>query len=245
MQKYILSVIFAALAFTGGACSSTSYQAAPSTLKINEHASAVNTNVVTADEAVKTARTRGDSVIVKTKASQASTKSVGAHIDAALVDLGSKDYTSAAQHLIAAKVDNAVVAAYLEQTLEDMVEQGKSLGTATGALASAKAEVVLWKKAAGELQAKVDTMALQGAKDRVIAARCDSFMGLGAIFYGVERLLKAGIVGILIFGAIVLVLVVGGTLLGGTVGPLAFKAGMGLFNFARGLVKRKSVSETS
>lgn len=244
MKKFLLPLLIT-LAFIGGACSSTSYKVAPSTLQINERASAVNSHVITAEEAVKTARTRGDSAIVKTKASQASTKTVGEHINAALTNLGDKDYTSAAQHLIAAKVDNAVVASYLEQTLEDMLEQGKSLGTAQASLISAKAQIVSLKGVTKELQSKIDKATTDGADDHVIAVRCKSFFGLGAIFYGVERLLKAGIVGFLIFGAVVLVLVVGGTLVGGTVGPLALKAGTGLFRGAVGLVKRKSTTESS
>lgn len=231
MKRIFLLVVVLAALFCG-ACTSTSYKAAPTILKVNEHASAVETHVSVAEEARKATEAREKAAAVKVKAGQAAVKLVGQHIDAAIGDLKSKGYTSAAEHLIAAKVNNDVVAQYLQQTLDDLVASGESLVTVKQELVSAKAELKLVKGAAAELQVNLNKSIEQGAKDHVIAVRCDSFLGLGAIFYGVERLVKAGIVGMLIVGVLAIVVVVASYFVGGAAGPvLKLAAGwiLGLF----------------
>lgn len=206
--------LVAVVALALSACT-TSYKVAPSTAK-------VSTRVAVAKESARSAERHTVAAKTKTVATQTASKGVTSNIDAALGAIETKDYTQAAQFLIAAKVGSAVVQAYLEQTLVDLEAARSNFGTVDGELTAAEGEIKT-------LQDKIDRQAVDGADDAAIAKRCKSWFGLGAIFYGIERLLKAGIVGILILAGVAIALVA----IGGPVGAFALKGVRWFFGLFR------------
>lgn len=233
MKRYLLAILLAA-SLACGACS-TSYKPAPSTIRVNERASAVHSRVVAADSSRVAADQRTAAAAVKVAAAKTESKGVAVEIDAAMTTLDAKDYTSTAQHLIKAKVGSAIVQTFLDQTLEDLKATRTNLATVGLELGGAKTEIAGLKLETGALQSKIDKATTDAADDHVVAKRCKSWFGLGAIFYGVERLLTAGIWGILIFSGIVIAAVAAAYAFGGPLGGAVLKfAGKGVsFIFTR------------
>lgn len=107
--------------------------------------------------------------------------------------------------------ENANTRAELTQVLEDLRAAREAFDRVTLELSGAEVEIENLKYQSAGLQKEIDRLAAKANTDAIVADRCRSWFGLGAIFYGIEHLLKAGIVGILIFCAVIIgLLCVGG-----------------------------------
>lgn len=188
------------------AACSTRYKVAPST-------GAISTRVAVAKESSRNAQVQTAAAEAKTIATQAASKGVADEIDGAMAALAAHDYNTAAQHLIQAKVGHATVMAYLDQTRINLVSARSNFDSVATQLNGAETEIATLKTA-------IEKQTVTGADDHVVATRCKRWFGIGALFYGVERLLTAGIVGILILVGVAIALVVAGYFIGGPFGGI-------------------------
>lgn len=101
---------------------------------------------------------------------------------------------------------NANISADLNRVLIDLKESREAFDRVTLELSGAEVDIENLKMYSASLQKEIDRVSAKANADAVIADRCKSWFGLGAIFYGIEHLLKAGIIGILILVAVVIVL---------------------------------------
>lgn len=186
-----------------GACA-TSYKVAPSTAPIA-------TRVAEARTVAASGRDRVVAVEHTVQVSHEKATAVNISIEAARVSLATADYPGVEAHLIKALIANEIVLAQYAVMETDLAAARGAFDKVSSTLGSAEKEVLL-------LQAHIDRQTVASASDHEIATRCKSWLGLGAIFYGVERLLKAGIVGILIFAVVLIGVYVIGVYVGGPIG---------------------------
>lgn len=107
--------------------------------------------------------------------------------------------------------ENANISGELNHVLSDLKEAREAFDKVTLELSGAEVEIENLKMQSDALQKEIDRVSAKANADAVVADRCKSWFGLGAIFYGIEHLLKAGIVGVLILVAVVIALLcVGG-----------------------------------
>lgn len=209
MKSLLTSLVLSSLLFLTSC--STSYKPSPSTSKISERASNIGTYVTTAQANSDAGKSRVISAETKTKDSETRSSAVDISVLAARKALAEKNYIAADNELVKIKVDNETIRSQLSQTLVDLVEARKAFDKINISLVEANKEVTGLKVETTTLQNQINNLSNQAAKDREIAKRCNSWFGLGAIFYGVERLLKTGIIGILILAGVAIALIfVGG-----------------------------------
>lgn len=220
MHRWLLPVVAATSLFLT-ACPSTNTP--PSTANIAERNAAVYSHVVSASETSAAADRRVTSAHKNTVAASGASKGVGSEIDQSIIAVEAHDYTTAAQHLVKAKAGSGIVQLFLEQTLADLTEARQSLDSTKVELGAAKVDNNALKLDAKKLQVNLDKQTKESASDHSIAARCKSWFGLGALFYGIETLLKAGILGCLILGVTVIALTAAGYFVGGPFGSIVLK----------------------
>lgn len=182
----------------------------------------VDNHLVRAEGASQTADDHAKAASETTLAASTASKGIVTEIDFGLDALEAKDYITASQHFIKAKVGSVVIQTLLDQSLKDLTETRVQLSKVKVELKDTRGEVVALKAEVTTLQGEINKQTNDGADDFEVARRCRSWFGVGAIFYGVEHLLKAGILGILILGAVALAIIIGGYFLGG---PLAMVSG--------------------
>lgn len=174
------------------ACGSTSYKVAPSTTK-------VATKVATAKRTAEEGEKKAVSLSTKTKTTQTHASNTTSRVDQALSAIERKDYIDAALQLIAAKVSNAIVEEMLRQALEDVESMRSSFKTVSTDLSEAGERIK-------ELDDKIIKLAEAQAKAQAIVDQVNWGFGLGAIIYGVKRILTFGFWGAIILGGVALIL---------------------------------------
>lgn len=194
-----LSLLCCALLCVG--CSSTSYKVAPSTAK-------VATKLATARQSNHESQTRTTEVATATKTATVTATTTAGHIDAALSAILARNPDQAVQELIAAKTSNAVLLSILEATLRNVTSLQESQTKTDSELVAAETEAERVNKA-------IETMAVQGAKDRAIVEQGEWGFGLGYFIVGIKRILSHAFWGSLILIGVVVVICVAAFFVGG------------------------------
>lgn len=208
-EKVILCVC---LAIAG--CS-TSWKSAPTTRRSDEHAAKVSEHVSKAQIITKSNRSATVEVFNALNSSKVTATSVVTDIDAAVKALNLKNYPKVAEALTRARYGEGMLLdqfTAMQRTVKVLIDGNDTLMTELN-LAYAETDKV--KDENRQLQLQIDDVVRAGAKAQAIVDRVNSMFGLGAIFYGVQRILTFGIIGIAIGSILLFVLVIALYLIGG------------------------------
>ena len=180
-------------------CGGPSYKIAPSTTR-------VTTPIATAKRSTQEAQERSAAIEQQTQRTHAAAETVGGNIDAALAALAAKDYIGAGKHLADAKAGNAVITAFLNQTLDDLRRMRIRFDQVATDLDTTANEFERYK-------GSVEKIVTEGAKNQAIVDEVNWGFGLGAFLYGIKRILTFGFFGVLgLAVAAVAMLAIGGPL---------------------------------
>jgi hypothetical protein len=218
----ILYPLFSILVLLSLPACDTTYKVGPSTTPMVRRAGIVERHVSVAKTSNDSARERAAEIESNTRSTVVTTQTLGENIDAAMREMEAHNYAAAANYLSAAKVGYPIIMKFLEQTLRDLQSMNRNFASVKQELDEAQGEMAQMQEDLTALQGKLDAQTVESANDHEIAKRCKSWFGLGALFYGIEHMLKAGILGILILVGLALVVIVFGYFAGGPVGAIVF-----------------------
>lgn len=185
-------------------CGGTSWKVAPTTAK-------VATKLATARRTVQHQRETATTLETDTKRTQAEAGKSIIFIDAALNAILRRDYDDAVRQLTSARASVGLIKEQLDAALHNVDSLKTAIDTEDHDLVAAEEE-------SKRVDTAIETMAIQGAKDRAIVEEVNwGFLGvhIGALFYFFKSLLRLGFIGIVVLVVLGIVLAILAATLGG------------------------------